>query len=90
MKRPEDHDYPEFGEIMKILLHEDAKYLLLKQYFTVSFSHHYYSYEVEPTTDYKLTPIGSIALHQVFHKYCVNSGCFVVVVRSCDHVELFV
>ena len=27
-KRPSDNDFPEFGEVVTILLHEDAEYLL--------------------------------------------------------------
>ncbi len=30
-----------------------------------------------------------LAIHQVFRKYCIESS-FYVVVKSCDHVELFI
>ena len=86
-KRPSDNDFPEFGEVVKILLHEDAKYLLLKKMNTICFSHHYYSYKIEPLIECTLVLICSLSLHQVFHKYYANSEYFVVVRILTMHIE---
>ena len=88
-KRPSDNDYPDFGEVSHILVHEEAKYLVLKKFETVTFSHHYFAYQVEPLKDFVLLSVCDLAIHQVFHKYCIESS-FYVVVKSCDHVELFI
>ena len=89
VKRPSDDDYPDFGEVSRVLIHEEAKYLVLKKFATVTFSHHYFAYEVAPLQDYMLLSVCDLAIHQVFHKYYAQSN-FYVVVRSCDHVELLV
>lgn len=88
-KRPSDHDYPDFGEVSHILVHEEAKYVVLKKFETTNFSHHYFAYEIEPMEDFMLLSVCDLAIHQVFYKYCVVSN-FYVVVKSCDHVELFI
>ena len=48
-KRPSDDDYPDFGEVSHILVYEEAKYLdlVLKEFETVTFSHHYFAYQVQ-------------------------------------------
>ena len=66
-------------------MREEAKYLVLKKFETVTFSHHYFAYQVEPLKDFVL--LCDLAIHQVFHKYCMESS---FVVKSCDHVELFI
>ena len=89
-KQPCDEDYPEFMEVSHVLVHEEAKYLVLKKLETVSFSHHYFAYPLETLEDYTcmLLSVCNLAL-QVFHKYCIGSS-FYVVVRSCDHVEFLI
>ena len=34
-KWPSDHDYPDFGEVSHILVHEEAKYVVLKKFETI-------------------------------------------------------
>ena len=81
-KRPSDDDYPDFREVSLVLVHEEAKYFVLKKF-------HYFAYQIEPLEDVMLLSVCDLAIHQVFHKYCVESS-FYVVVKSCDHVELFI
>ena len=88
-KRPSDADYPNFGEVSHILVHEEAKYLVLKRYVTLDFSQHYFAYHIESSEDSMLLCICDLAMHQVFHKYHVDSRSYVVI-RSCDHVELLI
>ena len=88
-KRLSDDDYPDFGEVSHILVYKDAKYLVLKEFETVTFSHHYFAYQVEPLQDFVLLSVCDLAIHQVFHKYCIESRLYVVV-KSCDHVELLI
>ena len=38
----------------------------------VTFSHHYFAYQVEPLKDFVL--LCDLAIHQVFHKYCIESS----------------
>lgn len=85
-QKPSDNDYPVFGEVQYIILVEDLKQLIIKMFTTEEFNHHYHAYKVLPTNNYQSVLIGNLALHQVFHKYCVHSHIFVVV-RSCHHIE---
>ena len=73
-KRPSDHDYLDFGEVLHILVHEEAEYVVLKKFETITFSHHYFAYEIEPLEDF--VALCDLAFHQVFYKYCVASNFF--------------
>ena len=75
-KQPSDEDYPNFGEVSHILVYEEAKYLVLKRYVTVDFSQHYFAYHIESSEDLMLLSICDLALHQVFHKYHVDSRSY--------------
>ena len=68
---------------------EEAKYLVLKKFRTVCFSHRYFAYVVELLEDYMLLSVCDLAIHQVFHKYCIQASIYVVV-RCCDHIELLI
>ena len=89
LQRPSDTDFPVFAEIVHVIVTNDLKYLAVNLYTTDEFSHHYFAYKVFPTACFDVLPISKLALHQVYHRYQVHSEFFVVV-KSCDHVELFV
>ena len=89
LQRPSDAEYPVFGEVVRIPIQDDRKFFVVKLFTTIEFSHHFFAYKVMLTENYEALALDELALHQVLHKYCVLSNYYVVV-RSCDHVELFV
>ena len=88
LKLPTDADYPVFGEVIHITVQRDVKYLVVRLLTTIDFSHHFFAYKVISTENYEVIALSKLALHQVLHKYCILSNCYVII-RSCDHVELF-
>ena len=77
-----------FGEVIHIPVQHDVKYFVVRLLSTIDFSHHFFAYKVMSTENYEVVALSKLALHQVLHKYCVLSNYYVVL-RSCDHVELF-
>lgn len=84
---PCDNDFPEFGEIIHVLVPDDSKLLLVKKFNTDSYSAHYNAYCVTKSSVFTVVNITELALHDVFHPYKVLSSYYIVV-RSCSHVEL--
>ena len=89
MKKPEDTDYPIFGEIRHVVVVRDSIYVAAQLYTTLGFNYHYYSYEVCLDNTYSVVLVSQLALYQVLHKYTINLQTLIVV-RSCDHIEFFV
>ena len=84
VERPKDTEYPVFGEILHVILIDDVKYLAVHLY-SAEFCQHYYAYKVRSTNSFVVVTVNKL----VFHKYNVLSE-LLVVVRSCDHIELCV
>jgi hypothetical protein len=89
VRAPSDDSYPLFGEVTRIILHEDSKLLLIQEYEVEHYSHHFSAYKVTKSNNYSLVCVTKLALHQVFHRYFHGLSSFIVI-KSCSHVELFV
>lgn len=83
MKKPEDTDYPIFGEIRHVVVVRDSIYVAAQLYTTLGFNHRY---EVCLDNTYSVVLVSHLALYQVLHKYTINLQTLIVV-RSCDHIE---
>ena len=87
LETPSHDDYPVFGEIKNILLSEDNKILLVRLCETTCFYHHYFAYCITLTDKYATVDIVSLKIHEVYHRYYVNSNTYVSV-RSSHIAEL--
>ena len=87
LEAPSYDDFPAFGEIKTIICSEDNKYFLVRLFETVYFYHHYFAYCITLTDDFSMVNVTSLKIHEVYHRYYVNSNTYVSV-RSCHVAEL--
>lgn len=90
LKSPSDYDFPEFGEIIYVLVPDESKLLVVKRLCTDYYSQHYNAYCVTKSSNFALVDVGELAIHDVFHLYRLSSDSsqYYIVVRSCNHVEV--
>ena len=83
---PTSLELPTFGEVVRVLIHDDTKELLLCLYNTEAYSQHFNAYQVVKSNQFSLVSITQLGIFEVYHKYSVSSHSYVVI-KSYHHVE---
>lgn len=88
LEAPSDEHYPTFGQVVRVLVPEDFKFLVVRKLITTSYSSHFNAYHViqSDPNHYVIVSVPELALHEVF---CLYKSSFIVI-RSCCHVDLLI
>ena len=89
LRAPSDEELPVFGLVEYILVPDDLKYLVVRQYSTDYYCQHLNAYCVNKASIFSLISVSDLSIHDIFHVYSFKSESYVVV-RSCHHVDLFI
>ena len=83
---PSDTDYPTFAEIIRIFVPDDTKQLLVRSYYTETYSSHFNAYQVVKTYQFSVVSVSKLSIHEAYHKYFISPNLYVMII-SYHHVE---
>lgn len=83
---PTSMELPTFGEVVRVLIHDHTKLLLLCLYNTEAYSPHFNAYQVVKSNQFILLSITQLGIFEVYHKYSIPPHSYIVI-KSYHHVE---